>query len=773
MQSWMIGLVSGIVFGGYWTRLPPWQLSLALVAVALILRPWHSSHSALRLLIAGLACGSALALVSGTLLLDHRITKECVGLPVVVTGTVSSLPRSGEMPGGVIRQRFEFTVDELYPERCAGPQNLMLSYYGDHLIEPGIKWQFEAKLKKPWGLANPGVYNMQAWFAQRGVDAVGSVRNAAKAQQLSASPALTGIPNRLRQRISEHIQDLGLQPDVTSVLRAITVADSSAIDSRLWFLFQQFGLNHLLVISGLHIGMVAGVGYLLGGLFLKIFSPVLSNGSWLPSVLALLLAGLYAALAGFSLPAQRALCMLACFVVASLAGRHSGSARSYLIAASAVLILEPLAAIGSGFWLSFGAVGALLWLACWQRGFGSFTRLLTTQLYMSVLMLPLGAFFFGGGSLAALLANVLMIPLLSIVVVPAALAAVVCFLLGWNIESHVWQLAAWPLGKLLPVAADVAERAGGWLYVPLTANVNEILPSVLAVALFALPGRSVMKPLAVILTLPFLLPINPVMTTAPGSTRVTVLDVGQGTAVVVHSGDRVLLYDTGGGDPNGLNMGSMAALPFLRGQGITRLDTVVISHADLDHSAGLDAVRNALPIDRLRYGGLPAHYSQRMTTGRPCVAGESWHWPGGQTFQFLSPALETPRKRNNNSCVLQLQIGEYRILLAGDIEEHRERLLVRYWGEYLTSEWLLAAHHGSKTSTTPTFLKRVQPQIVVISAGYANRFGHPHFTVSERLQHSDATTLSTATSGALEFYFEPGQRLRIRAYRQTDHRYWM
>lgn len=649
----------------------------------------------------------------------------------------------------------------------------MLSYYGDYRIDAGTKWQFEVKLKKPWGLANPGVYNMQAWFAQKGIDAVGSVRNAGTTQRLAVAPDVLDTPNQLRQQISARIDELPLDPGVTAVLRAVTVADSSGIDSRLWFLFQQFGLNHLLVISGLHVGMVAAVGYLLGGLFLRLLSPVLLSVSWMPGVFALILAAGYAALAGFSLPVQRALCMLACFVIAGLARRRSGSARSFLLAASVVLVVSPLAAIGSGFWLSFGAVGALLWFARWQRGLGSFKRLLKTQAYMSLFMLPLGGLFFGGGSLAAVLANLLMIPLLGALVVPAALAAVTCYLCGWAIESTLWQLAGWPLAKLLPLAWLLADNAGSWLYVPITATLREALPAVLAVALLVLPGRTVLKPLVVLLALPLWLPLDAARSTPPNSTAITVLDVGQGTAVVVRAGHRALLYDTGGGDPNGVNSGSLAVLPYLRRQGVAALDTLVISHPDLDHSAGLQVVQTALPIDRFRYGGQLTRQGQRMATGRPCVAGESWRWPGGQVFRFLSPALETGTLRNNSSCVLQLEVGNYRVLLTGDIEKDRERMLVQYWEEQLASNWLLAGHHGSKTSTTSTFLKRVLPEIVVISSGYANRFGHPHATVIERLHDFDVAILVTAASGALEFTFEPGRPMRISAFRQTARRYWM
>lgn len=771
MRSWMIGLVSGIVSAGYWPALPPWPLLILFVGAALTVAFRQTPVIAL---LAGLGFGCALGFVHATLLLQSRITDECVALPLTVTGIVSSLPRASRMRGGGPRQRFEFSVAELLPAQCSGPEKLRLSYYGDHEIQPGDEWQFVVRLKKPWGLANPGGHNMQAWFARNGVDAVGSVRETGRLPQLiRQAQGLSALPDRLRHRISAQIGGLGLEPGVTAILQAISVADSSRVDPPLWFLFQQFGINHLLVISGLHVGMVAAVGYLLGGVCLRLFSPVSSRGSWMPPVVALLLACLYGVLAGLSLPVQRALCMLCCFVIASLTGRKSGSAGSLLLAASGVLLLSPLAAIGSGFWLSFGAVSALLWFTRWQRGFNSLRRALQTQASMSLIMLPLGALFFGGGSLVAVLANLLMIPLVGWVVVPLALLAAVCFLCGWEIASSLWLLAAWPLDYLLPLARELADSGGNWLYLPLSADLGLAILGILSVSLLVLPGHNALKPLAMLMAVPMLLPLQPFSREPTLNTEVTVLDVGQGTAIVVRSGDRALLYDTGGGDPLGVNMGSLAVLPYLQQQGITALDTLVISHPDLDHSAGTAVVRNALPVERFRYGGVEAEEAEAKGAGRPCVAGEAWRWPGGQVFQFLSPAQEVPLRRNDSSCVLQIQVGEYRVLLPGDIEADRERILVQFWGESLRADWLAAAHHGSKTSTSLTFLKRVQPQDVVISSGYANQFRHPHSSVIERLRQQGITLFSTAASGALEFDVVPGQQLQISAHRQIVRRYWM
>ena len=763
----MIGFVTGVVVTGQLAALPAWPVLCLLVGIAIYTR---RGQYWLPRVLCGLACACLWASCYGHLQLQQRLKEDCVKAPLVVSGVVSSLPVTGLMLGGGPRQRFEFSVAELSPTHCAGPSLLMLSYYGADKILPGERWQFEVALKKPWGLSNPGSYNVQSWFAQKGIHAVGSVRKAERARRLSAAGALASPQHRLRLRIRERIARLDLSRPALAILQAITVGDKSGLDPDLWGLLQRYGINHLLVISGLHIGLAAGVGYLLGRLLLRCCPIPGVAGSWIPLIIGLVLAAFYSALAGFTLPTQRALCMLGAFVCASILGRTSHPASNLLLAAVLVLALNPLAALGSGFWLSFGAVAFLLWLAGWQRGLGAIRRTLGTHGFMSLMMLPLGVCFFGGGSLVAMFANMLMIPLVGLVIVPLALLATLCFLCSWPMEETLWFYAAWPLEQLLPLAQTLATRGEAWLYHNMVAAVDEVLLGLLAVALLVMPVRPGLRLLAGLLSLPLWLPSLPPTNEAPASTLVTVLDVGQGTAVVISSGSRTLLYDTGGGVPDGVNLGQTVVLPYLRQMGLARLDTLVISHPDLDHSAGAADIINVMGVDRLRYGGS----GPTGLAGRHCVAGEAWRWPDqGAVFQFLSPAHESTSSSNNSSCVLQVEIGDYRFLLPGDVESDRERIIARYWGDALHSDWLLAAHHGSKTSSSPTLLKRIRPGTVVISSGYANRFGHPHPRVLQQLDATGVMIWSTASSGALTFEIVPGEAIRVRPHRSVSPRYWM
>ena len=765
-------MVLGMLPVLFLAELPAAALSVLLGAAGLALL-WGSARWCR--LCSGLALGCALAVVHGHALLERRVSALCVGQPLVVSGVVASLPRSSDFPDGGRRQRFEFAVDGLEPAACAGPQRILLSYYGGAKLSPGDSWVFPAKLSKPWGLANPGSHNLQAWFAQTGIDAVGHVSGGAGTRRDQA-PAVASLPNRLRQRIAARIHALPLPDTVTAILAAITVADKSGINASLWTLFQTYGVNHLLVISGLHVGLVAAASLMLGKLLQR---PLLLAGIsaiWLPALLALVCCTIYTALAGFSVSTQRALLMLSCFLLAALAGRSTGSGNNLLLAAVVVLAINPLAALGSGFWLSFAAVAALLWLALWQRGAGSLRRLLSTHVFMSLLMLPLGAWWFGGSSLVAALANLVMVPLVGLWVVPLALLAVLAIFVFPLVEIPLWQMAAWPLQQLLPPAETLAGSAGDWLYQRLSPAQPDIALAAVGVWILAVRSSIWARGLALLLIVPLLLPLQRAAVEqsehsiglAP-ALKVTVLDVGQGTAVIVRGGDHTLVYDTGGGDPGGANMARAVVLPYLRHVGVHAIDTLVISHPDNDHSAGASTLQADMRIDTVFYGG----DGLALAGGTPCLAGRAWRWPGGPTFQFMAPIDTSARSSNDSSCVLLIEANGHRLLLAGDVESAQERDIVRYWQGGLKSNWLLVAHHGSRTSSSHALLKTVRPGIAVISSGYANRFGHPHPDVVRRLLGAGVSVYGTAEGGALEFTFFPGAPVEVRQWRQQVRRFWM
>lgn len=767
MRSWMIAVVAAYVLVGVMPTLLPFYLLVVLLPFVFF--PLYLAVPR-AVLFSGLSLGLLGGTIHGYSLLSQRVEQQCEAIPITVEGKVTSLPRYRHTRTGVNAQRFEFIPDHITPNSCEGPRRLLLTYYGEQIIRPGQRWRMGVKLKKPWGLSNPGSFNMQTWYAQSDIDATGNVRQS-QAQLLQESPQDWKNYNLLRQYISHEIAQLEMDSQVKGILRALTVADKSGIDGSMWAVFQRYGINHLLVISGLHIGFIAALGFLLGGQLsrLAFLLGFVRLAGLIPGISGFICAFTYAALAGFGLSTIRALTMLGCFIVASFFSRFTFSGNNLLIAAVIVVVAMPLSVIASGFWLSFLAVACLLWLGSWHVNRRLPLKLMHAHAYMALAMVPLGGWLFGGVSHVALLANLILVPLVGLFTVPIALLGAAMLLCGFSMSTQVLLLAAWPLKQLLPYAIELAETHTELLYSFLSPSAVEVLLTLFALALIPVPLPSSIRLLIPFLALPIFLPSQHQAMSHPYAVKLTVLDVGQGTAVVLQSGGQTMLYDTGGGDPDGYNMASAVILPYLRAEGVQALNMMIISHGDNDHSAGVKTILHSIQVGELLKGGnLPD-----LRAARICRAGEAWGWPSGVRFQVLSPNAGEGQSSNNSSCVIQVHIGEVSILLPGDIEAKGEKDLVAYWRSTMHSELLLAGHHGSATSSSFPWLKNVQPQQVFFSNGYLNQFGHPHKSVRNRFKHWGSAAFSTASFGALEIFIDPNQPILIKSHRASQRRYWM
>ncbi|MFK8048883.1 MAG: DNA internalization-related competence protein ComEC/Rec2 [Halioglobus sp.] len=769
MRSWMIGTIAGIMPVSLLANLPSIKITGLFFVISVVLL--FLSRRKRVTFASGIFGGIALAIGHGHALVDSRISRDCEGERLQVQGIVASLPRSSISRYGKPNQKFNLDVTSLTPFACVGPKLIQMTYYGDRPIRPGQQWQFDSKLKRPWGLVNPGSFNIQAWYAQNRIDAVASVLPNTDIF-LGNAVELQYQHHRIRSAVSSRIAKAGLSPDSHGVLRALTVADKSGVDDQLWQLFQAFGLNHLLAISGLHIGLVAGLGLGLGAILSRVVS-VLGYQRYvvfLPHCVAAVFAIAYAALAGFSLPTNRAVMMLSVFLIAPMFSRRSSSWNNLLIAAFMVLVVNPLQILGSGFWLSFVAVAWLLWLNMWLPSQSLILRLLSVHFAMSLVMFPLGGFWFGGASAVSALANFCLIPLVGFFVVPLALLGASACWFSQELGDVLFRLAAWPLDLLIPLAQQLVELKRDAFYHPFYTSLPSLLLALLG--LFLLASRAL--PNSWLVSLVF---CTPLLLSRGGNrieddylAKLTVLDVGQGTAVIFSDGARTLVYDTGGGNPQGRNLAQTVVIPFLRRENIQQLETLVVSHGDNDHSAGANELVSKLPVQKYFSG---AASDQPLVDGpAPCIAGKAWQWSTSVRFQFLSPAFESGLSSNNGSCVLQISVGDTKVLLTGDIDRHREKSLVQYWRSKLHSEWMLAPHHGSNSSSSRPWLKYVQAKTIVFSSGYRNAFGHPHNGVIERVENGNTSLYSTSRDGAIEFVLEERGIGAVTRHRKEYSRYW-
>ncbi len=768
MHAWIAGWVLGLALPAGFPALPGLLALAGLGLAGLVLTVLRSPTC---WLLGGLLLGLVWSCGYGQRLLVNRLTGAC---EAAVIGTVASLPRRSLIREGVPRQRFEFRPERLEGDFCGTPRRLLLSYYGAAEVRPGQRWRFPVVLLPPWGLVNRGSFNMQSWYAQSGIDAVGRVRGEGVLLEEGGGGWYSRL-QRLRWRISRELSSLALEPVPIAVLQALTVADRSGIDAPLWQRLQQFGINHLLVISGLHIGLVAGLALLLGAALGRCWLLVRPDSAclrWLPGLGALVVAGIYTGLAGFTLATVRAYLMLCCLLLCLLRSRPSSAWTALLLAAFCILLQNPLAILSSGTWLSFSAVAALLWLGQWRPRLNRGYQLLLAHLFMALVMVPLGAWWFGGFSLLSAPANLVLVPLVGWLLVPLALSGAGLFLLVGTGHQSLWQLAGQGIDRVLQ-ALDLAAMASPVApFQPLVAGLLPVLCAALAVALVVIPVGAWRWCVAVLLCLPLALP--PRNEDPQLLMNLAVLDVGQGTAVVLRSAGHTLVYDTGGGDPAGLNLAASVLLPYLRQAGVKTINTLVISHPDTDHSAGMQTVLDTLPVARLFVtpgqdspaGALPGRTL-------PCLAGTAWRWPSGVSFQFLAPVREPGLSSNDSSCVLRVEGGGWSALLPGDISAERERQLLRYWQGAVASKLLLAAHHGSNSSSGTAWLKHIDPGETVFTRGFGNRFGHPHPAVVQRVRDLAIDTGDTALEGAVEYRVYRDGRVQREALREQRRRYWM
>ena len=741
-----------------------------------------------------LAWGFLWAAVYGHWLLSDRLSPELVKQPLVITGSIDDLPlKKGH------NWQFNFRIEHglLKGEKVQLPKLVRLGWYRTRVeLESGQQWRLTVKLKPPTGLRNPGLFDYETWLFSQRIGARGYVIDNAPPDRPADGPLnKKGQSNWLRpvagfrEKVRRALDSFDDYPHATAMIKALTIGDKSSIQFSQWQTFRNLGINHLVAISGLHIGMIATLFYLLSGFLWKRSAWLCT---WIPAVKiqaisALFAATFYAAMAGFSIPTQRALVMLLLLLGSQLLLINMQPRRQLAVAFIVLLLWDPMAVISPGFWLSFTAVAAIFMVLQadntkrpeqYSRSqlLDKMRQLIALQWHISLALVPLQVFYFSQVSLLAPLINLVLIPLFGFVIVPISLllAAILSIEATQYIFAATWMqtiihgFLEW-LEKLIAVLGRLAQIEG------ISVSTNQVgwpvfIALIAVVALWFLFRQWWIRVISLLLV--FLLLFIPQHQLADGQLRMTVLDVGQGTAVVVEKKDYLFLYDLGPRYGQGKSATSSVVIPYLQNKRIKRIDQLVVSHADSDHAGDFNLLIKQFDVVSFLSG---ERLKNSQSDYRLCAKGERWQ-VGKTLFEVLHPKAgnwKAAMSGNNASCVIRISHGGRRILLSGDIERSIEHLLVKTYQHELAADIALVPHHGSLTSSTSSFIRHVSASLVINTSGYLNRYQFPRDSVMQRWQQAGAIFLDTGKQGALQIVLDEAGNLRhLSAEGLDNQRYW-
>ena len=652
---------------------------------------------------------------------DNLIDPSCYRREVGATGTVSSLPLKYKSVSGEVVQSFRLSSTLNTAEGCGSPSSLMVyGVNGEQFIPLGAELTVRGRLTPNSSQWNLGSVPDQARSLAQGL------HGRLTASQVIVARTSSGYLSHARQQIANAFESLEGPPRVIGVLEALVLGTGRGIADSDWERFRFLGITHAFVVSGLHLSLVFMVVWSLSRRLLFVTAPYkLVRRDW-AIVPALVVACFYAGLAGFSLPTQRALIMLFLVGILRLTARRTKMRHIFFVAALIILMTNYFSILGRSFWLSMVATGILMWLVTQQNfkatnNFGGwFYRVFLTQTVLVLLMAPVTLFWFGQMTLAAVAANVILVPVIATLLVPLALLGTACVLLWGSVDNLPWRLAV-EVGAASLGGSRVLEHV-----IPDAAMFNPIS----GVSLFAAKEHTV---------------------------KLAVLDVGQGLSVVLSAAGKTLIYDTGDAPPIGVSQAQKALIPYLNRMGVKDVAMRVISHSDRDHAGGLGELAEQFDAQRaIGHAGIP------------CRVGEVLY----QMSDITVTVLNGPGDNNDGSCVLRVMTDQVTVLLAGDVSAARERELIRYWRTTLRADILVLAHHGSHTSTAASFLKWVDPNVAVVSAGRANRFSHPRASVLQRLEARGVRILNTAIDGGVMVTSTP-HSLTVGGLRDGNIPYWL
>ncbi len=676
---------------------------------------------------------------------------------LTIIGRVSELPERTEFG-----QRFHFLLENFDGRTLPWWQSatVVLSCYQVSCeVQAGERWQLTVKLKRPHGVVNFYGFDYEQYLFAHHIRATGSVVNNAAISRLQSA---TGLAH-FRQHHYQQLQQTGLP--YINVIAGLSMGADDEIAASIWNDLRRTGTTHLIAISGMHIVLIAALASALAGWLWRRARqwPLRLATPYVQAMAAVLSAIAYAAFAGFSVPTVRALLMTLLLAVLLTRRRVWPPLTVLSIVAVLMLMVDPCSILLPGFCLSFAAVVILLWLAQRRHCASRWRQLIQTQLYLTVGLMPLTLLLFDQVSLVSAVVNLWAVPWVSFICTPLALLGVASIAIAPVLSHSLLWLADQSVHGFVLVNHFFAQSDWAiWQPPHFTWQQHLIILSL--VVMLLLPSSFCLRkwtvPLFLLLLFDALFPSRPYA-------AITILDVGQGLASTIETSQHISVYDAGPSSAK-FNAGRDVIAPHIRALGFSRIDNVIISHADNDHAGGAMALREQFAI-------------AQWSVGEKLSALDAPYCRDGQVFDresvrvaVLSPTqyMNRTQQGNDASCVVTLRVANTTFLFTGDIEKKVEADLTKRYASALAADVLIVPHHGSRTSSTAAFIDAVTPTLAVVSAGYHNRFGHPKADVLHRYQMRQIDVINTADTGAIRWEWDDANAApRIRLARQTPRRW--
>jgi len=702
--------------------------------------------------------------------LAHLLPKDFENKILLVKGNISSVPdkqkdysqfaftidtiNGKQFSGKVLLSWYNYHHSETYTQvssKCEGRMPVSEKIpYSSHSTSPsahplcaGQRWQLKVKLKRPRGFSNPGSFDYEGWMFEQNIIAKGYVVADASNQLVNQSYFNYPI-EQFREKLLQYWEPFYSQWPFLGVLLGLTIGITYQITNEQWQTFMNTGTIHIISISGFHMSMMSGaVFWVINFIWRRIPRLcMLCPAKRAAAAFAFFMALFYSGLAGFSIPTQRSLITISVFMGALFFQKKTRPWQCWSLSLIGVLILDPFAPLNISFWLSFSAVGIILYLLTESAVEPALWKWIKWQIRLFIGLVPFSLFWFNQVSIGSLWSNMIAIPVVGFITLPSSILAILLSMV--NSTTSIWLMHAshWSFSLLFNYL-DWVNHHNSMIIIHSLNAAWMLLLGLFGIVLLLAPKGWPCRWLGLIYWIPLCFPGG--QHPNYGEAQIDLLDVGQGLATVVQTQHHVLVFDTGPRFSPSFDTGKAVVLPYLRTKNIKYLDALIISHSDIDHSGGLYSVLSGIPVKKVFLND-----KRLLSSASLCSPDVHWQWDG-VSFQFFTQGLNQFSDTNNTSCVLKISTKKHSALLPGDLEKKGEKVLLSYYGDKLKADLLIAGHHGSLTSSSQDWINRAAPKYVLFATGYLNRYHFPNPVIVQRYTTFGTSSFSTADCGMISW----------------------